>query len=355
MIYYNFILSNYADVKPLKINGYSCNASKIDDKYISRSTNYTFLNPYFKHKYNLGRHLWFDKSIWTDEKLYNLDFSFVKDISKSNEHFKQASGDEDFRIIKWNNENYGIYSRVIIPFRKNEVHFCKFSSNYDVCEDKKIITKEQTEKNWQPIETIPFKCVYSYKPFKIINLNNSNFELIPNNIVTTNYRGSTQIIKFNDYNLGIVHERKEEGLEHYYIHYFILFDKNMNLLKISKPFSFFGADIEFCTYLNYNNGNITILMSVNDQISFEFSIPDTIIYDIFEEKLNDCNKNKRMYENFYTIAKNNNNINAAICLATFCNDKDIIEEAIKLNFNCKLSEDKKILLQKILIEKYRGI
>lgn len=186
----------------------------------------------------------------------------------------------------------------------------------------------------------------------IIDLNDAKFYTIKNNICSVNYRGSTPIIKYGDFNLGIVHERKENNNEHCYIHYFVLFDKNMNLLKISKPFSFFGIDIEFCTFLSYKNNNIKIITSINDQLSFEFTFNEQLLLDIFEGKLNNTVYDDKIYEKMYYIAKNNNNYLMAICLATFTKNIDIISDAIKLNHNCSLSKDKKIIVQKILIEEY---
>lgn len=353
MKHYKFILNNYINEKSLSIKGSSCNVSLINDKiYLSRCTNYSFLEPTFKKKYKLGRHLWFNDTIWTDEKIYDENFNFIKNITTSTEHYKQASGAEDFRIIKWNNENYGIYSNVVIPFKKNEVHFCKIDENLQIKNDKKIITKEATEKNWQPIESMPFKCVYSYKPFKIIDLNNSKFIEVENNKLDTNYRGSTQIIKYKDYNLGIVHERKENNKEHCYIHYFVLFDQNMNILKISNPFSFFGVDIEFCTFLSYTNEIIKVIVSINDQLTFEFDINENLLLDIFEHKLFNNKFDENIYEKMYDIAKINENYYTAICLATFTKNSNILAESITLNYNSKLRKDKKILLQKILMELY---
>ena len=80
------------------------------------------------------------------------------------------------------------------------------------------------------------------------------------------FRGSSQIVKYKENNLGIVHIRNE-AFE--YLSYLILFDKDMKILKISDPFSFFGANVEFIAHAEYDK-ELKILVSVHDQIIYEF-------------------------------------------------------------------------------------
>ena len=127
----------------------------------------------------------------------------------------------------------------------------------------------------------------------------------------------------------------------------------MNFLKISKPFSFLGVDIEFCTYISYKNKKIKIIASVNDQISFEFNLTKNIIFDSFNNTINNTNIIPNLYDKLYYIAKDNKNILTAICISTFSNNKDIISDAIILNYNSSLSQKKKEIIQKILLEKYQ--
>ena len=349
----DYVLNNYVKFTPLNFKGNSCNVTKVNDKYIVRSTNYTFINPYYKNKYKLDRHIWFNNTLWTDNLLFDKNFNLIKKIDVSTNHNKLASGKEDIRIINWNNHNYGLYTTCIIPFWKYDMYFFELDSDYKIINEKKIQTNNNKEKNWQPIENMPYKCVYSYKPFKLIDLNTGKFIEI-NNKFNDNYRGSTPIIKYKTYNVGIIHKRLENPKQHY-LHYFVIFDEKMNLIKVTKPFSFIGADIEFCTYIKNDNNTLEILMSVNDQITLKFEIQENVMDLIFNDKLTDKTIFNNLYDNLYYIAKENDNTLTSICLATYSNNENILSEAIMLNHNCSLKLDKKMIIQKILLDAYNHL
>lgn len=357
---YSFILSNYIKPDFIYTNDSSCNCSLIDDKILlSCWRNFTFINFYFRKKYekDIGRHIWFNNTLWSDSKLYNINennTNFIKFLTKTTDHNLKSCGCEDFRVIEWQNKNYALYSKIEVPFSVYKEHFCEIDENLNIKNDKEFKTNNRIEKNWQPIEIYPFECVYSYKPFKTINLKTNQFKEYKNNICNDNYRGSSQVISYKDKLICIVHKRNETDKYHYYTHYFAIFDKQMNLLKITKPFSFTGADIEFCTFMKRINGKITILMSVYDQLTFKFEIEDDLIDSIIDDKLNNSSINKNLHDDLYKLAKENKNYTTAICMATFSTNKNLIEDAIKLNYSSTISKDKKIILQKILIEKYKG-
>lgn len=352
---FKFILSNYVKPEFIKTNDSSCNCSLIDDKTLLTCwRNFTFINFKYRKKYQhiIGRHIWFNDTLWSDSKLYDFEsLSPIKFLTKTDNHKLVSSGCEDFRIIKWNGKNYALYSKIMQPFAVYDEHFCEIDENLNIKNDITFKTKNKIEKNWQPIEDMPFTCVYSYKPFTLINLSNKQFIFKQNNF-DLNYRGSTQVINYKDKKICIVHLRNETENYHYYTHYFVVFDKNMNLLKITKPFSFTGAEIEFCTYMKNNNNTVEILMSVNDQLSFKFNLTEDILDSIIDEKLDNNVIQTDLYDNLYKFAKLNNNIITAICLATYTKNKDIIEEAIMLNHSCQLLQTKKEILQKILLEIY---
>lgn len=359
---YSFILNNYVRPTFIKTNESSCNCSYInDDTLLSCWRNFTFIDFNYRQQYKniIGRHIWFNNTLWSDSNLFKIDnqnnLKFIKSFTKTNNHNLISTGCEDFRIIKWLDKTYALYSKIISPFSVYDEHFCEIDENYNIKNDVVIKTPNKIEKNWQPIENKPFECVYSYKPFKTINLKTKNYTEYKNNICDLNYRGSTQVVPYKDKNICIVHLRNESDKYHYYTHYFVIFDKNMNLLKITKPFSFMGADIEFCTYMKNKNNTLEILMSVNDQLSFKYDIPENIVDDILMESLNNNALNNFLYDDLYYKAKMNNNIITAICLATYTNNKNIISESIILNYKTQLAKIKKEVLQKILLKKYYAI
>jgi hypothetical protein len=109
-----------------------------------------------------------------------------------------------------------------------------------------------------------------------------------------------------------------------------------------------GADIEFCTYMKNRDNTLEILMSVNDQLSFKYEIPENIVDSIITETLDNNIVSKTLYDDLFYNAKQNNNLLTAICIATFSRNKETISDAIMLNHNCSLSKTKREILQRIL-------
>ena len=174
-------------------------------------------------------------------------------------------GFEDPRCITWNNQVYLFTNRRNLKnFALVQMHVGKINDNLEYTNDSILSSKMTVEKNWQPIEDMPGICVYVHNPFSLVNVFNGTFN-------TTGFKtnaainGSSQIVKFGENRLGICHIRNQ-AFE--YLHYFVLYDKDMNILKISTPFSFFGANVEFNNHLEYRDGKFIILLSVHEQIIY---------------------------------------------------------------------------------------
>ena len=226
-----------------------------------------------------------------------------------------------------------------------QMHLGEIDENLNYANDRTLPNLIQIEKNWQPVETIPGVCIYSYKPFKIVNVFTNQFKDLPNR-VDINFRGSSQIVKYCENLLGLVHIRNE-AFE--YLTYLILFDKDLRILKISDPFSFFGANVEFIAHAEYDEG-LKILVSVHDQIVYEFSLPDELIENILNKKLDKRVKDNWIFTRFYNDALSNGNTFAALGLATFSHDTDVLIDAVKRNHKKNyFRNDYQKIIQDVLI------
>ena len=113
---YTFILSNYIKPEFIYTNDSSCNCSLINDNILlSCWRNFTFIDFYFRKKYEkiIGRHIWFNNTLWSDSKLYKLNDNkilYIKDFTKTTNHSLTSCGCEDFRIVNWYNKNYAIHT-----------------------------------------------------------------------------------------------------------------------------------------------------------------------------------------------------------------------------------------------------
>jgi len=145
------------------------------------------------------------------------------------------------------------------------------------------------EKNWMPILDQPYHWIKWSNPTEVVK-----FDPVSKTTVTTklgqyyplerDLRGASQVIPFLDGYLTLTHEtylhRSERDLKNAtYRHRFIFWDKNFNVVKFSKEFSFMGAKIEFCCGMAEYNGNILITFGYQDNAAFIMQAPTNFIID----------------------------------------------------------------------------
>jgi hypothetical protein len=145
------------------------------------------------------------------------------------------------------------------------------------------------EKNWMPILDQPYHWIKWSNPTEVVK-----FDPVSKTTVTTklgqyyplerDLRGASQVIPFLDGYLTLTHEtylhRSERDLKNAtYRHRFIFWDKNFNVVKFSKEFSFMGAKIEFCCGMTEYNGNILITFGYQDNAAFIMQAPTNFIID----------------------------------------------------------------------------
>ena len=127
---------------------------------------------------------------------------------------------------------------------------------------------ERCEKNWLSFSKDDnLYVIYSYDPFIIYKLNRETGECEttlhyePKNDFT-HFRGSAGPEKFDDGYLTLVHEVAFTN-QRYYFHRFIYLDKDFNVKKISKPFTFMHQGIEYCCGMTIDHSNTKCIMSIS--------------------------------------------------------------------------------------------
>jgi len=145
------------------------------------------------------------------------------------------------------------------------------------------------EKNWMPILDQPYHWIKWSNPTEIVK-----FDPVSKTTLTTklgqyhplerDLRGASQVIPFQDGYLTLTHEtslyKSERDLKDAtYRHRFILWDKNFNVVKFSREFSFMGAKIEFCCGMAEYNDNILITFGYQDNAAFIMQAPKNFIID----------------------------------------------------------------------------
>lgn len=349
-----YIINDYVEPINLKTNKKSGNATyfyKNNKQYlVTRESNYIYgkaiennvITMYFENdglnKFCINEALY--------EKNNSNDLTFIKYLTKCS---GKDIGFEDPRCINWNNTTYILMNRRNLNnFGNVQMHIGIIDDNLNYMNDTVLYPNTGIEKNWQPIEDKPGICIYHHNEFKLLDIFNNNFLKTNNN--HADLYGSSQIIRYNNGYLGICHKRTS-SFE--YLHYFIRYDSHLNIIKISSPFSFLGAMVEFVNHIELKDNKIKILVSIHDQLLYEFNIEVDLCNKILNDTIMNSHKNNIIFSKLYNDAILNNNIFAAIIFATFSNDTDILNDAIIKNHNNNyFRNDAQKTIQKILIKNY---
>lgn len=210
-------------------------------------------------------------------------------------------GLEDVRLVNWENKLYAIgvrrdtttngegrmeLSEIIfennVPKEINRFRIPAPGKNDAYC-----------EKNWMPIIDKPYHFVKWCNPTEVVKVD------IENKICTTVYlgnytqrpldfRGGSQVIKFGENRLSCIHTSKlfnsEAGRKNAtYRHHFVIWDKDWNIVKVSKPFSFMNAEIEFCAGITEYKNNILITFGFQDNSAYLLETTSSAIKELLWE------------------------------------------------------------------------
>jgi hypothetical protein len=207
-------------------------------------------------------------------------------------------GLEDGRIVRWNNKLY------IIGVRRDTTTNGEGRMELSEIEihDQKVIEVSRTrvpapgdnksycEKNWVPVLDRPFHFVKWHNGTEVVYYDTE--QKTTTAVIThpwkdlgcADLRGGSQIIPYKDYYISLPHTTylfkspagRKDGI---YRHRFVIFNKNFEIVKISKEFSFLGADVEFCIGMCEYTDNILITFGFQDNAAYILSVPKTFLND----------------------------------------------------------------------------
>lgn len=342
-------LVNYSKHSILSISDSCFNASFIPDLcYICyRKSNYTFINHNNKDITYCA-----EPYYWSEQILYNTRTQEKRILTTYDRCAGcKLRGLEDARFIKWNDKYYVTVTKPNIVNGQliGTMTLLTLDKQLNIIEHCSLNTNSKIEKNWQPIEVLPYVYVYSYKPFTLLNINTSKVTYVSNNDQQIAFRGSTPICSYGEYNICLVHTHTNRK----YVHYVVLFDNGMNILKISNEFCFFGARIEFCTGMKVNDDlSVELLVSVNDIITYSVVITHDILHCLLNDKLSDVHIDTSNYDRFLQDALTIDNKLATACLSTYSKNKEILTNVL-CSDNSIISND--VYLKKILYYRVKSL
>jgi hypothetical protein len=204
-------------------------------------------------------------------------------------------GLEDARVVRWDNNLWisGV-RRDTTTNGQGRMELSKLDSDYKEVERYRIeapVNKDSyCEKNWMVVEDLPFHYVKWANPTEVVRANIN--DLSSETIVLKdgfgelqNMRGSSQVIRWGDYRICVIHEtnlwkNKLDQRNAKYTHRFVIWDLEWNIKHISNSFSFMDGEIEFCCGMTFHNEDLLISFAFQDNAAYILRVPQTHIKSV---------------------------------------------------------------------------
>jgi FkbM family methyltransferase len=207
-------------------------------------------------------------------------------------------GLEDARLVRWNGSLYGIgVRRDTTTNGQGRMELSQLALLNDSVKEisrnriENTDPKAYCEKNWMPIIDMPNCFVKWTNPTAVVEVDlKTNTckhiyhgkETIPD---LPFFRGSTQVIPWGPYRICLVHDcdlfsNRLEQKDATYLHRFIVWDKDWNIVKIGDPFSFMDGEIEFSCGMALYKEDLLITFGFQDNAAYLLRIPKDKIMDI---------------------------------------------------------------------------
>lgn len=209
-------------------------------------------------------------------------------------------GLEDARLVRWEGKLYqcGV-RRDTTPNGQGRMELSEIQESFsnDIKKYKEVsririeppIDKNSyCEKNWMPVLDLPYHFVKWTNPTEVVKVNpisgNSQQVFLGNSHIPNvrDFRGGSQIILWKEFRLCLLHEvnlfsNKLQQKDARYMHRFLIWDKNWNVVKLSEPFSFMDGEIEFGCGLALYKKDLLCTFGFQDNSAYLLRIPEKLI------------------------------------------------------------------------------
>ena len=246
-----------------------------------------------------------------DNDLNIIKYSKIDTSKFDKEPLWDFIGQEDVRIFRWNEKLYtcGV-RRDIDTIGTGRMEMCEVFKYTDdgefeeITRDRIEVPEKSTylEKNWMPVLDMPYHFLRHADPVELVKVDckNNNCETvikkdgkdkIASKLDDCDLRGGSQVIPFGKYRLCITHEcffpfhPVGNGKDAHYYHRFVFYDKDWNIVKISKRFKFMDAMIEFNCGLAEVGEDLLITFGYQDNAAYVLRMPKKVLKKIQYEKL----------------------------------------------------------------------
>ncbi len=207
-------------------------------------------------------------------------------------------GLEDARLVRWDGHLYGIgVRRDTTTNGQGRMELSELEvSDVGVKEigryriEHPVDPNWYCEKNWMPILDMPYHFIQWTNPAvvvkaDIITLNSHHAIKIKEDDKIEGLpflRGSSQVIPWKNYYVCLVHDcdlfkNKIGQKDATYMHRFVVYDRQWNIVKIGEQFSFMDGEIEFCCGMAIYKDDLLISFGFQDNAAFILRVPSHMI------------------------------------------------------------------------------
>ncbi len=233
-----------------------------------------------------------------DENMRIKKYSHIDTSKHPDKELWEFVGLEDVRLFRWDGKLYtcGV-RRDLDTIGTGRMELCEIEiTDTGVKELSQYRMpapgddKEYCNKNWMPILDMPYHFVKWTNGTNIVyyDIKNGTTESVIQkewkDLGCIDLRGGSQIIPFGDYRICLTHEtflyqsaagRKDGD----YKHRFIVWDKDWNIVKVSKRFSFMNAEIEFAVGMCEYKNDYLITFGFQDNAAYLLKVPKKYVKD----------------------------------------------------------------------------
>lgn len=214
-------------------------------------------------------------------------------------------GLEDARLVQWDNKYYLIGVRRDTTTngqgRMEYSHIDIDKSSWTVKETKRVRipapgpNDSYCEKNWVPVLDKPYHFIKWASPVEVVKadpeVEKCDQVMLKQGLFTPmDQRGGSQVIRWGNVYISITHDVvlfknylvQKDAI---YRHRLLVWDDQLNLVGISKQFSFLDGNIEFATGAAVFEGDLLISFGFQDNAAFVLRTPKIVVEDLIVEAL----------------------------------------------------------------------
>lgn len=183
-------------------------------------------------------------------------------------------GLEDARLFYWRDEWWYMASACHHgPRCRNTMALCKLvDAEYPRVDELEFLVSPhnfEREKNWMPfVDGARLGFVYYGAPAEAYELwpQNRRLNLGNDDGALKGWSGSSQLIRYGEHWLGVVHQRQKQRGKHVYAHRLALFNDNLFVpFKVGREFFFREETVEFCAGIVSHRGRYLLSFGVMDR------------------------------------------------------------------------------------------